>query len=72
MSHEPSSATTPWYRVAMVWVVIGGPVAVVVASIATCVIAFRMGDPPLFQHVPAAESAAPAMHARNHAASPRR
>ncbi len=71
MSHPPISVV-PWYRVSMVWLVIGGPAAVVVASLVTCVIAFRMGDPPLFEHgVPAAESGTPAMTARNHAATPR-
>lgn len=34
----------PWWRVRMVWLVIGGPAAVVVAGIATAVIAVRGAD----------------------------
>jgi len=72
MPQSSTIATVPWYRISMVWLVIGGPAVVVVASLVTCVIAFKMGDPPLaVRGVPAAESGAPAMHARNHAATPR-
>ena len=56
---------TPWYRHGMVWLVIGGPAAVVVAGIATLVIAIVNPDPVL----PTTEM--PAVQARNHAATPK-
>ncbi len=36
---------TPWYRIGMVWLVLGGPALVVVAGITTAVIAYRGADP---------------------------
>ncbi|MDP3084306.1 MAG: hypothetical protein Q8N44_11545 [Rubrivivax sp.] len=70
---EPS---TPWWRVGMVWLVIGGPAVVVVAAIVTAVIAVRGAD-PVITDIPAAvrQGAAaptaqtPAVQARNHAAT---
>ncbi len=62
------NATEPWWRVKMVWLVIGGPAAVVVASIATGVVAIRGGDTV----VGAEPGDTPAMQARNHAASPKK
>lgn len=35
----------PWWRVPMVWLVLSGPAIVVVAGIATAVIAVRGADP---------------------------
>ncbi len=81
-----SAPTTPWWRVPMVWVVISGPLSVVIASLATAVIAWRHIDPVLDAArpphaqpgadvaVPAnpKDSLAPAMKARNHAATPAR
>jgi hypothetical protein len=49
----------------MMWLVVGGPLAVVVAAIITAVIAIRGADPVLDTRV-----ATPAVQARNHAASP--
>ena len=58
----------PWWRVRMVWLALAGPAAVVVASLATAVVAFRGADPVL--HAPVADGAmAPAVQARNHAAT---
>jgi uncharacterized protein len=62
----------PWWRVPAVWLVIGGPALVVVASIATLVLALRGGDVPLRTQAPEAGTLAPATQARNHAAAPRR
>ena len=76
----PSTAATsaPWWRFGIVWLVIGGPAAIVVAGIAMVVVAYQGADPP----VPAAATAAaprlrpsavptaPALQARNHAATP--
>jgi len=74
MNHEPAKPALPWWRVPMVWLVIGGPALVVVASIATLVIAVREGDVPLHETAApqAAETMTPATQARNHAAAPRR
>jgi len=70
----------PWWRFTMVWLVIGGPVAVVLAGIATTAIAFRGADPAVPEAPPhatarqgnAAVATAPALQARNHAAIPPR
>ena len=77
--------TLPWWRVPMVWVVLGGPISVVVASLVTAVVAWRHIDPVLEDSrgharpadevaVPAnpKDSMAPALKARNHAATPQR
>lgn len=64
-----------WWRVPMLWLVIAGPAAVVVAGIATTVLAVTGADKPLReaalpkpqQH----QAMTPATQARNHAAAPR-
>jgi hypothetical protein len=59
----------------MVWLVIGGPAVVVVASISTAVVAYRgaevvLQEPAEVKKVNVRpESATPAMQARNHAAT---
>lgn len=66
-----------WWRVPMVWLVIGGPLAVVVASIATAFIAARGADPVLginerggiSERSSTPEAMTPALQARNHAAT---
>ncbi len=69
-------AAPPWWRVGMVWLVVGGPLAVVVAGITTAVIAYRGADPVLStapdarQVVRQLGPETPAMAARNHAATP--
>jgi hypothetical protein len=68
--------TTPWWRIGMVWLVIGGPLVVVVAAISTAVIAVRGADIVLTD-IPAAmepghtepTALTPAHQARNHAAT---
>jgi len=59
----------------MMWLVVGGPLTVVVASIVTAVIAYRGADEVLVE-TPSARHAVttptgetPAMQARNHAAT---
>ncbi|MFY9510095.1 MAG: hypothetical protein WAQ05_03880 [Rubrivivax sp.] len=64
----------PWWRVGMVWLVVGGPLAVVVAGIATAVIAVRGADPVISNVAPPpkagqVQTETPAMQARNHAAT---
>jgi hypothetical protein len=73
-SGEPQPPV-PWWRVPMVWLVVGGPAVVVVASVATGVIAGRHADPVVphdegaYQstaHIPAAEHHLDAPHATRH------
>ena len=73
-----SVASDPWWRFGIVWLVIGGPAAIVVAGIAMVAVAYRGADPPVPVAVsPAmpqlratATPTAPALQARNHAATP--
>lgn len=65
----------PWWRFGMVWLVLAGPAAVVVACLVTVKIAITNVD-PVIQEPPAAAqgsnpSLMPAVKARNHAATPR-
>ena len=64
--NDSAQTEVPWWRVGMVWLVIGGPLAVVVAGVATAVIAFSGADTVI------GTSATPALQARNHAAAPKR
>lgn len=61
----PKPLPRAWWREPMMWLVVGGPLAVVVAAIVTAVIAIRGADPVLDTRV-----AIPAVQGRNHAASP--
>lgn len=89
-SRRPLAVATadaaPWWRVPMVWVVISGPLAVVVASLLTAVIAWRHIDPVILDAgtgqvigragdevavpVDPKDALAPAQRARNHSATP--
>ena len=66
----PESTPRPWWREPYVWMVIGGPLAVVVAGIATVVIAVRNPDPVLQERRTGSAAQLPAQKARNHAATP--
>ena len=76
----PSTAASsaPWWRFGIVWLVISGPAAIVVAGVAMVVLAYQGADPPIPAAVsvaaprlrPSAVSTAPALQARNHAATP--
>lgn len=65
----------PWWRFGMVWMVVGGPAVVVVASLTTFYIAASHPDPVLTETPRTALQErqgighAPAMQGRNHAAS---
>ena len=59
----------PWWRVGMVWLALSGPAAVVVAGVATAVIAFNGADPTLRPTAATSGAQAPAVQARNHAAT---
>jgi hypothetical protein len=61
----------PWWRHGMVWLVIGGPAIVVVAGFATLALAIANPDPVLSTGAAPTPADAPAVQARNHAASPR-
>lgn len=80
--HNTSAATAqPWWKHGFVWLVIAGPVLVVLASVATFVVAARGSDLLVRQdsyragaeihRQPARERALlPALQGRNHAATP--
>jgi uncharacterized protein len=59
----------PWWSVGMVWFALAGPAIVVVAGIVTAVIAVRGADTVLRVEPAAAAAQAPAVQARNHAAT---
>lgn len=70
----------PWWSFGMVWMVIAGPAVVVVAAFITLYLAITIPDPvlPTEAHNPRSamqnqkqleEAMAPAMQARNHAAT---
>ncbi len=61
MNHD----NPPWWRHGMVWLVISGPAAVVIAGFATLFIALAYPDPVL------QTTSTPAVQARNHAATPK-
>lgn len=46
------SAPTPWWRVKAMWLVVGGPVAVVIASMVTLTLAIKNPDPVLDKRAP--------------------
>ncbi|HLO94017.1 MAG TPA: hypothetical protein VK195_06850 [Burkholderiaceae bacterium] len=76
---SPLSAPRAWWRERMMWLVVGGPAAVVLASFVTLGMALKHPDPVIeTQQRLAADSAAdgpkaaalaPAIAARNHAAT---
>jgi hypothetical protein len=81
MNDAPNDSK-PWYRYGHVWLVLAGPAVVVVAAIATAVIAVRGADPvieadyyrrglEINKALAARERAKlPALQGRNHAATP--
>lgn len=69
-TRRAARAPEPWWRVGMLWLVIGGPVIVVVAAIATLFIALSHPDPVLTAPVGDGASQRPALQGRNLAASP--
>ncbi len=60
----------PWWREPVMWLVVGGPALVVVASFATLGLALHYPDPVLeTANEGAAKSMQPAKEGRNHAAT---
>jgi len=71
--NNSSERAEPWWRVGPMWLVAGGPAAVVVAGFVTLALALHGADVPLAKvSAEAAESMTPATQARNHAVSTRR
>lgn len=81
MNNETLPASAPWWKFGHVWLVIAGPVVVVIAGFITLFIAISMPDPVVAQDyyrqgidinktlTAADASLAPAVQARNHAAT---
>jgi len=75
----PAVTGAPWWRFPMMYLVVGGPAVVVVASLVTAVVAYRGADEVITETAPPPEAATatersdlPALKARNHAATPSR
>lgn len=70
----PPGGATPrrWWREPMMWLVIGGPLLVVVASFITLALAIRHPDPVLATPKAHSKAEQPAVQGRNHAATPGR
>lgn len=76
---QAQDAQKPWWRHPMVWLVISGPLSVVIASIISAVVAVRGADPVLLRDESGGasevhdgvDSMTPALAARNHAATPK-
>lgn len=66
---SPPALPTAWWRVGMMWLVLGGPLAVVIAGVTTAVIAVRGADTVLPRDDGARFSERPAIQGRNHAAT---
>lgn len=66
----------PWWRVPVMWLLLGGPALVVAACLATGFVAVRGADMPLRALPTAAvtgpQSQTPATQARNHVVTPQR
>lgn len=80
--HHEMTQSAPWWKHGYVWMVLGGPAAVVVAGIATLVIAVRQPDPVVAPDyyrrgieinktlAERGKAHLPAVQGRNHAATP--
>jgi len=74
MMSDPEQKPPSLWRVPALWLVIGGPALVVLASFVTLAIAVHDADPPVRDGADTAGAAAmtPAVQARNHVAAPGR
>ncbi len=76
---QTSTQQTRWWKSGFAWLVVGGPAAVVIASLITVYIAVNGQDPvlsheendpkPKAANIEEKNSLEPAMRARNHAAT---
>lgn len=69
---SPADPKQPWWRERFMWMVVGGPLIVVVASFVTLALAIMNPDPVLKTTVKPGQPDTPAVQARNHAATPSR
>lgn len=72
MNTDPTnSKPASLWRVPALWLMIGGPAIVVVASFVTLALALHDADPPVHEHAaaPSADTMTPAVQARNHVAA---
>jgi hypothetical protein len=77
-SQSANASVAPWWRFPIVWFALAGPALVVVAGFATMAIAFAHADVAIAEAparsgtatVDRAGPTAPALQARNHAATP--
>ena len=78
---KDSDQAKPWWKFGHVWLIISGPLAVIVAGLVTVYIAVRSPDPVLAEDyykrgleinrtLEKQQGLAPAGQARNHAATP--
>lgn len=65
------AAPAPWWREPFMWMVIGGPLTVVVAGFATLAIAITHPDPVISVKASQNPAEMPAVQGRNHAATPK-
>jgi hypothetical protein len=72
VQQDGASPTVAWWRLPIVWMVIGGPALVVVASFVTLALALIYPDPVLATAPNASKTDMPAVQGRNHAATPSR
>lgn len=73
MNSEMMGPVQPWWRIRMMWLALGGPALVVVASFVTLGFAIYGRDRPLLETGAAqTDSQTPATQARNHVVAPRR
>ena len=71
-SANPSATpAAPWWRFGMMWLVVGGPSVVVVASFVTLALAILNPDPVYKQAATGSSAELPAVQGRNHAATPK-
>lgn len=75
LTSPPEATVPPWWRVGMVWLILGGPLVVVVASLVTVAIAVSGAEEVLTRPTASVKNEQPhmlpAVQGRNHAASPR-
>ncbi len=78
---EPTVRSGPWWQYGLVWLIIAGPVLVVLAALFTAWLAVRTPDPVVEEDyyrrgleinrlLPKEKALLPAVQGRNHAATP--
>ena len=67
--NDSTQPRMPWWRVPTMWLVLGGPLIVVLAGIVTTVIAVSGADRVVQHTISVSDPAAPAVQARNHSAT---